>query len=68
MGRVTTEAAIENIEDLWAVKRGLLPADQARRVTISDALVDTGGHVAFVAHADHSTIGFKPDGVEARDE
>ncbi len=42
MGRVTTEAAIENIEDLWAIKRGLLPADQARRVTIPDALVDTG--------------------------
>ena len=42
MGRVTTEAAIENMEDLWAIKRGLLPADQARRVTISDALVDTG--------------------------
>ena len=42
MGRVTTEAAIENMEDLWAIKRGLLPADQARRVTIPDALVDTG--------------------------
>jgi predicted aspartyl protease len=42
MGRVTTEVTIENLEDLWAVKRGLLPADQARRVTIPDALVDTG--------------------------
>ncbi len=42
MGRVLTEATIENVEDLWAVKRGLLPPDQPRRVTISDALVDTG--------------------------
>jgi len=42
MGRVLTEAVIENIEDLWAVKRGLLPADQARRMTVPDALVDTG--------------------------
>src|SRR4051794_38219465 len=42
MGRVLTEATIENLEDLWAVKRGLLPPEQARRVVVADALVDTG--------------------------
>lgn len=42
MGRVVTEASIENIEDLWAVKRGLLNADQVRQVKVTDALVDTG--------------------------
>jgi predicted aspartyl protease len=42
MGRVLTEATIENLEDLWAVNRDLLPAEQARRVTVQDALVDTG--------------------------
>jgi predicted aspartyl protease len=42
MGRVLTEATIENLEDQWAVKRGLLLPDQARRVVIPDALVDTG--------------------------
>ena len=42
MGRVLTEATIENLEDLWAVKRGLMPAAQARRLDIRDALVDTG--------------------------
>src|SRR5262249_55802031 len=42
MGRVLTEATIENLEDLWAVKRGLLPSDQARQITVADALVDTG--------------------------
>ena len=42
MGRVTTEAAIENLKDLWAVESGLLTSDLARRVTIPDALVDTG--------------------------
>jgi predicted aspartyl protease len=42
MGRVLTEATIENIEDLWAAKRGLLAPDQARLVTVTDALVDTG--------------------------
>ncbi len=42
MGRVMTEATIENLEDLWAVKRGLIPPEQARRITVPDALVDTG--------------------------
>jgi predicted aspartyl protease len=42
MGRVLTEATIENLEDQWAVKRGLLPSDQARRVVVPDALVDNG--------------------------
>jgi predicted aspartyl protease len=42
MGRVTTQALIENLEDLWAVKRGLQSPDQVRQITVPDALVDTG--------------------------
>jgi len=42
MGRVLTEATIENLKDLWAIERGLLSDDQVRRVTVTDALVDTG--------------------------
>jgi predicted aspartyl protease len=42
MGRVLTEATIENLEDLHLVNRGMLPPDQVRRVTVPDALVDTG--------------------------
>ena len=42
MGRVLTEATIENLKDLWAVERGLVAADQARRLQIPDALADTG--------------------------
>ncbi|HTU93044.1 MAG TPA: aspartyl protease family protein [Gemmataceae bacterium] len=42
MGRVLTEATIENLEDLWAVKRGLMPVEQARRLDIPDALADSG--------------------------
>jgi predicted aspartyl protease len=42
MGRVLTEATIENLEDLWAAKRGLIPLGAVRRVVIPDALVDTG--------------------------
>lgn len=42
MGRVTAEATIENLEDIWAVKRGLQPAEEARRVVVPEALADTG--------------------------
>lgn len=42
MGRVMTEATIENLKDLWAIERGLLQPGEARRLTIPDALVDTG--------------------------
>jgi predicted aspartyl protease len=42
MGRVLTEATIENSGDLWNADQGTLPADRVRRVTVTDALVDTG--------------------------
>ncbi len=42
VGRVLTEAKIENLKDLWAVEQGLRTADQARSMTVTDALVDTG--------------------------
>jgi len=42
VGRVLTEAKIENLKDLWDVQRGLLTPDQARSLTVTDALVDTG--------------------------
>ncbi len=42
VGRVLTEARIENLKDLWAVEQGLRTPDQARSVTVTDALVDTG--------------------------
>src|SRR5437879_4710487 len=42
MGRVLTEVLVENLGDLFEVQRGLRPPDQVRRVSIRDALVDTG--------------------------
>jgi len=42
VGPVLTEAKIENLKDLWAVEQGLRTADQARSMTVTDALVDTG--------------------------
>jgi len=40
-GRVLTKATIENLKDIWDVKWGRCSADQARRVIVPDALVDT---------------------------
>ncbi len=42
MGRVTTEAKVENIHDLWEADQGRLAADHVRRLDLTDALVDTG--------------------------
>ena len=42
MGRVTTEATMENMKDLWDAERAMIPADQVRRVTVEHALADTG--------------------------
>ena len=42
MGRVLTEATIENLSDLLLAEKGQLSPDEVRRVTVSDALVDTG--------------------------
>lgn len=42
MGRVTTAAKIENLEDEWAAKRGLIKPTEVRCVEVPDALVDTG--------------------------
>jgi predicted aspartyl protease len=42
MGRVLTEAVIENPEDLWEVRRQMRSPEAVRRVAVPDALVDTG--------------------------
>jgi clan AA aspartic protease len=42
MGRVLTEATIENLEDLFAAKKGLITPEEVRREVVTDALVDTG--------------------------
>jgi predicted aspartyl protease len=42
MGKVQVAARIENLEDLFNAEKGLIPAEQIRRVDVTDALVDTG--------------------------
>jgi predicted aspartyl protease len=42
MGRVLTEATIENLNDVLNAENGVLRQEQVRRCTVPDALVDTG--------------------------
>jgi len=42
MGRVLTEATIENLKDVWAAEEKRLPPEKVRRIVVKDALVDTG--------------------------
>jgi hypothetical protein len=41
MERVLTAATIESLRDLWEAERGPRPPEGVRRVTVTDALVDT---------------------------
>lgn len=42
MGRVVVSIIVENLEDLWEVRKGVRLPDQVRRVALSDALIDSG--------------------------
>jgi predicted aspartyl protease len=63
MGRVTTEATIENLGDLWDVREGRLPADSARRITVADALVDTGATLLSIPTAVIHQLGLAAAGM-----
>lgn len=42
MGRVLVTARLENLDDLFSARKGLLPEVQVRQVDVTDALVDNG--------------------------
>jgi hypothetical protein len=67
-GRVATEAAIENLVDLWAVERGLLPVDQVRRLVVSDSRVDTGVTLLSLPTKLIHQLGLGPGRLDASDE
>ncbi len=60
MGKVLVTATIENLEDLYQVKLGLLPDDQVRRVEISDAVADTGATTLLLPRAMVAALGLEP--------
>jgi predicted aspartyl protease len=60
MGRVTVTATIESLKDLYDAERGLLPLDQVRRVTVNNALVDTGASLLSLPTALIRQLGLAP--------
>ena len=42
MGKVLVTATIENLDDLFDIRKGRLAESEVRRVEVPDALVDTG--------------------------
>ena len=60
VGRVLTEAKIENLKDVWDVERGRLAPDQARSVTVTDALVDTGATLLSLPTSMIKRLGLVP--------
>ena len=62
MGRVTTEARVENLKDLWAVECGMMPAAEARNLDVKDALVDTGATLLSMPTRLIQQLGLKKTG------
>jgi clan AA aspartic protease len=60
MGKVVVRAHIANVGDLYAAKRGLIPADQVRSVEIADALVDTGATTLSLPKRVIAQLGLQP--------
>jgi predicted aspartyl protease len=60
MGKVLVTAKVENMEDLWAVKRGLLQPEQVRSVEVHDALVDTGASTLSLPKSLVAQLGLHP--------
>ena len=65
MGRVLTEAKIENLKDLWACERGLSGPEEARSITIPEALVDTGATLLSLPTRFIRQLGLKQDHKQA---
>jgi predicted aspartyl protease len=60
MGKVLVSAKIENLEDLFNAEKGVLPADQVRRVEVTDALVDTGATTLLMPKRMIAQLGLRP--------
>ena len=59
-GRVLVTARIENMEDLYAVKKGLITPDKVRFVEVIDALVDTGASTLSLPKRFITQLGLDP--------
>ena len=64
VGRVLTEAKIENLKDLWDVECGRMRAEDARSVEVADALVDSGATLLSMPIHMISRMGLKQTGIK----
>lgn len=60
MGKVLVTAKIENLDDLFGVRKKLLTEDQVRCVEVTDALVDTGATGLLVPSRFVRQLGLEP--------
>jgi predicted aspartyl protease len=60
MGKVTTHATMESVEDLFEVAKGNLAAEQVRRVDVDNALVDTGATMLSLPSRLIKQLGLRP--------
>ena len=60
VGKVLVSAVVENLDDLFAVGKGLLPADRVRRVEVSDALIDSGATGLLIPSRMVAALGLEP--------
>jgi predicted aspartyl protease len=60
MGKVLVSARIENLDDLFGVRKGQLAEEQVRRVEVTDALVDTGATGLLVPRRFIARLGLDP--------
>src|SRR5262245_61814582 len=60
MGKVLVTAKIENLEDLFYAKNGLISPDAVRSVEVHDALVDTGATTLLMPKSMIAALGLEP--------
>jgi len=60
MGKVLVPARLENLEDLYRVSQGTLPAEQVRSVDVTDALIDTGATGLLLPKRMIAALGLPP--------
>jgi predicted aspartyl protease len=60
MGKVVVTAKIENLGDLYDVKKGRMNDDQVRRVEVHDAVVDTGATTLLLPKRMITALGLEP--------
>ncbi len=60
LGKVLVTATIENLQDAFDAKRGLLPADQVRRIEVTDAIIDTGATTLLLPKRMIAALGLEP--------